>query len=177
MKESWGKDTLRTNVLTITALGEGNGFMQRKNDIVISLGSDLGVPPSAVFPLKQIECLNVYDNEGHYLYSKSRRFEWCQYYIMRLRSSVDGAGIAQHARYGKMTFVQGSGCLAETYLNEVADERSLEALRTEKNPAYVRWKNAGGKGYRVRERINRPRTGRKRRPKRTRVVGVPGTTT
>lgn len=155
-KENWSKDAFRTNVLTITALGEGNGFMLRKNDITISLGSDLRVPSSAVFPLKQIQCLDVYDDKGGYLNSESRRFEWCQYYIMRLRSSADGSGLVQHARYGKMTFVQGSGCIAETYLNEVADERSLEAVRTEKNPAYVRWKSAGGKRRQVHERINRP---------------------
>lgn len=146
-----------TNILSITALGEGNGFLLRKNDIPIRLSSDNRVPADAQFSTNRIEALYVHRKDGSYAPDLSRLFEWRNYYIMRLRSVLNDSGEVVSARYGKMVFMDGMGCLCETYLNEEENEISLEARPGDDNPAYQRSSNEPGyRRGRVKERIGRP---------------------
>ena len=127
-------DGYRTNTYSIVAIGEGNGFCRGKYDLWSLLGSDNAVPDDADFSCKSVDEITVYDKSGEWLRDESRLFDWGEYYMMRLRSEVDGAGNVVHARYGKIVFVTGRGSMFQTYLNCNADEKSLEA-RTGKNPA------------------------------------------
>lgn len=129
-----------TNMVSLTALGPGSGFVRRPYDLWSRLGSDKCVPEGLAFTTNRIESYAVYDKDGHYKRDLSKRFDEHEYCIMRLRCETDDSGEIVEARYGKITFPRDWGCLGCTYLNVKPNERSLEA-RIGHNPAHVKFGN------------------------------------
>lgn len=118
------KDSEGLRTVSITALGRGNGFCHRKYDLGSELGSDFRVPEGTDFPQTEIVWRQIYDGMLNYLGEVDGPVMH-DYFIMRLRSEVDERGRVVRARYGKMVFVGGP--LAQTYLNVIPNEKSLEA--------------------------------------------------
>lgn len=116
-----------TNTVSITALENGSGFCQRRYDFESALGSDACVPEGVDFSQREIIWRRVTDDAGYFVRDELEDHDMDTYFIMRLRSEADERGKIVRARYGKMTFVQGLGSLAQTYLNVVPNEKSLEA--------------------------------------------------
>lgn len=85
------------------------------------------MPEGVDFSQREIIWRRVTDDAGYSVRDELEDHDMDTYFIMRLRSEADERGKIVRARYGKMTFIQGLGSLAQTYLNVAPNEKSLEA--------------------------------------------------